>query len=93
MEKNSMELLPFPPELNYIVGNFQCYTKYNFIYIFLNATVLVKKPPKHHKTKNRTLKCQLIQKSAKHRKEPGTATVQLQPMKLNHCISLYPFLE
>lgn len=81
MEKNSMELLAFPPELNYIAGTFQCYPKYNFIYIFLNATVLVKKPKKQKNTKQKnpttTLKCQLIQKSAKHRKEPGTATVQL----------------
>lgn len=48
-KKNSMELLTFPPELNYIAGIFQCYSKYNFIYIFLNATVLVKKQ-KTHKT-------------------------------------------
>lgn len=39
MEKNSMELLTFPPELNYVAGIFQCYPKYNFIYIFLNATI------------------------------------------------------
>lgn len=32
-------------------------------------------------------------KSAKHRKEPGPATVQLQPMELPCCISLYPLLE
>lgn len=46
-----MELLAFPPELNYIAGIFQCYPKYNFIYIFLNATVLVKKPKKQKTTK------------------------------------------
>lgn len=35
---------------------------------------------KAHKTKPKlkpTLKCQLIQKPAEHRKEPGIATVQL----------------
>lgn len=39
MEKDSMELLTFPPELNYIAGIFQCYPKYNFIYILLNAII------------------------------------------------------
>lgn len=53
MEKNSMELLTFPPELNYIAGIFPCYPKYIFIYIFLNATVLVKKP-QNKKTKQKT---------------------------------------
>lgn len=80
MEKNSMELLTFSPELNYIAGIFPRYPKYNFIYIFSNATVLVKKTQKNHKTKKQnkkppTLKCQLIQKSAKHRKEPDTTMV------------------
>jgi len=84
-----MELLTFPPELNYIPGIFQRYLKYNFIYIFLNATVLVKKntPPPKTQNKQKTapaLKCQLTHKSTKHRKEPGIAMVQLQTMKLNH---------
>lgn len=87
-KNNSMDLLIFPLEFDYTAGIFQRYPKYNFIYIFLNATVLVKR-----QNKNTTLECQLTQKSAKHRKEPGTATVQLQSTKLNHCISLYPFLE
>lgn len=39
MEKNSMELLTFPRESNYVAGIFQCYPKYNFIYIFFNATI------------------------------------------------------
>lgn len=66
--------------------------------------LLVKKRTKTHtqkKSQNKenqptnqpTLKCQLIQKSAKNRKEPETPMVELQLMKLNHCISLYPFLK
>lgn len=65
--------------------------------------LLVKKRTKTHTqkkitkqgkpTNQPTLKCQLIQKSAKNRKEPETPMVELQLMKLNHCISLYPFLK
>lgn len=68
-----MELLTFPLELNYVAGIFQCYPKYSFIYIFLNATIGKKKKNQNTHTKitkqekptnQPTLKCQLIQKSA-----------------------------
>lgn len=46
-----MELLTFPPELNYIAEVFSMLPKIQFyLYIYLNATVLVKKTKKTQKT-------------------------------------------